>query len=94
MSIGRLIHEYEESKREYQYTCQAIRAKAIELGLDEKVSEDVRASIAYLTGYKNAQSSRSSIETMKLALDAIDNKKYDIASVELDKFIRKNGGWK
>lgn len=50
-TIGQVLEGYAEAKHELQEAVQDVVSKAKELGLDPKVAEDVRVSVAYLHGY-------------------------------------------
>ena len=56
--IGLLVHEYHESKRDYQSCCNAIRERAVELGMDAEFAKDVTKAMAYLDGFKAGRSAR------------------------------------
>ena len=95
-----IMLQYESAKRALANLVEEVKDEAIALGLDSKVADDVRVSVAYLKGIKS--SGRNAVEVCKFALDQIDivasvdtkNKNLANAARALDTYIRKCGGWK
>ena len=50
--IGEVIQNYNDAKESLQHAVKDVIEKAKSIGLDPKSAEDVRVSIAYLSGYR------------------------------------------
>ena len=91
--IGLLLQNFEETKKDYKDACDALKTRAIDLGMEPKIAEDIRLAISFLTGYRTNKTAPA-LEVMKSALNLIDNKNTDAAALVMDEYIRRCGGWK
>ena len=71
-TIGVMIAEYYDEKRNYLKSCEDLRSRAIELGMDNEYSKDIVKVLSFLEGYRANPSLRSFGNTLNKALDLIE----------------------